>query len=225
MCQNFESSTYLKVISVSMYGWARQLLCRQNCMVCLMGARSQRMPLPNASINGFGTTIYNFTTGQQHCVQTMQKAAMTSSFCWQQHSVYADGGSILDGNVMTLQAMTHHVRMALRDSKMNVSQKQWDNPVAGIAQGNLAGPQIWAAVTTLLFELMHADGFVSTICCMISQYTKALTRFAFVDNTYLCISGISLLPPSTMALMQQLVTQWEGALVPKKNFWYLYEFE
>jgi len=131
----------------------------------------------------------------------------------------------------TLQAMTHHVQTAFGDLYTGASCQHWDKPVAGIGQGNGMGPQIWVAICTPLFELLHAEGFVSTICCAISWQTMTLASFAFVDNMDLYISGQPT-ASDTATLMQKLVSQWEGlltatggAIVPEKCFWYLMEFE
>jgi len=36
----------------------------------------------------------------------------------------------------------------------------WSELMAGIGQGNGAGPSIWAAVNTLLFAIMHSEEFL-----------------------------------------------------------------
>jgi len=74
---------------------------------------------------------------------------------------------------------------------------------------------------------MKEEGFLALVHCAMSQVSRAVGGFTFVDDTDLCVSG----PKSsgqTAALMQQSVTTWEGllwttggTLVPKKCFWYL----
>jgi len=56
--------------------------------------------------------------------------------------------------ISTLVNLRHHVRMAFGDSTHNQGQINWDLPTAGIGQGNGARPQIWAAVSSPLFEIM-----------------------------------------------------------------------
>ncbi len=44
--------------------------------------------------------------------------------------------------------------MAFGDSESYQGQDHWSQLAAGIGQGNGAGPHIWAAVSTPLFEVM-----------------------------------------------------------------------
>jgi len=56
--------------------------------------------------------------------------------------------------ISTLAQLRHQVRSAFGTSDMSQGQEDWPEPVAGIGQGNGAGPQIWAAVSTPLFEIL-----------------------------------------------------------------------
>jgi len=53
--------------------------------------------------------------------------------------------------VSTIHGMKHHVQSSYGDSAISQGQAQWKDPIAGIGQGNGAGPHIWAAVSTQLF--------------------------------------------------------------------------
>jgi len=59
----------------------------------------------------------------------------------------------------TLQNLQHHVRMFYRDSSTWEGNKVWAVLVAGIGQGNGAGPQIWAVVSTLILDLLRQEGY------------------------------------------------------------------
>jgi len=50
--------------------------------------------------------------------------------------------------ILTLQQMDHHIRTTYGDSAKSGNRKKWGSPIAGIGQGNGAGPQIWAAVSS-----------------------------------------------------------------------------
>ncbi len=123
--------------------------------------------------------------------------------------------------------MKHHTQTAHGDLSWFASCTTWGKPIMGIGQGNDAGPAIWAAISSPLFEIMKEEGFLELVHCAMSQVSRAVGGFAFVDDTDLCMSG----PESssqTAALMQQSVTTWEGllwttggTLVPEKCFWYL----
>jgi len=59
--------------------------------------------------------------------------------------------------IATLAQLWHHIRMAYGDSAQSQGQDEWTLPTAGIRQGNGTRPQIWAAVSSPLFEIMCAD--------------------------------------------------------------------
>jgi len=61
------------------------------------------------------------------------------------------------GMVHTLGNLKHHIRMAYGDSEINQGQQEWDQLMAGIGQGNGAGPQIWAVVSSPLFEILQQE--------------------------------------------------------------------
>jgi len=128
--------------------------------------------------------------------------------------------------------MEHSIRTTFGDSKKAGSHKNWGKPIAGIGQRNGAGPQIWAAVSSPLFELLQSKGFFATIVGAISKTSWKLSGFAFVDNTDLCIMHLSNNIVQVTKHMQGSISTWEGllqangrALVPDKCFWYLIDFE
>jgi len=84
-------------------------------------------------------------------------------------------------------------------------------PVAGIGQGNGTGPAIRAAVSSLLFEIMQEDRFLTQIICAMSSHEFCISGFAFVDDTDLCVSG-SPTVEATIQHMQDSITHWEGLL-------------
>jgi len=59
----------------------------------------------------------------------------------------------------TIKDMRHHTRTVHGDSTRFASRQTWNQPVAGIGQGNGAGPAIWATVSSPLFTIMQEDGF------------------------------------------------------------------
>jgi len=60
----------------------------------------------------------------------------------------------MESMIATLAQMQHHVQSAYSNSTNAQGQAEWKDPVAGIGQGNGAGPQIWAAVSTPLFTIL-----------------------------------------------------------------------
>jgi len=126
-----------------------------------------------------------------------------------------------------IHGMKHHTHRAHGNSTQFASCTTWGAPIAGIGQGNSVGPAIWAANSSPIFEIMKDDGFLALVQCTMSQVSRGIGGFVFVDDTDLCMSGPG---PSShvVELMQQLVTNWEGllwttggALILEKCFWYL----
>jgi len=62
--------------------------------------------------------------------------------------------SAIRSMIHTLAHLNHHIRTTFGDSEMAQGYDTWKDSVAGIGQGNGARPQIWAAVSTLLFNIM-----------------------------------------------------------------------
>jgi len=56
--------------------------------------------------------------------------------------------------VQTLHNMHHYTRMAFGNLTISQGQHKWGKPIEGIGQGNGTGPQIWAAVSSPLFEIL-----------------------------------------------------------------------
>jgi Reverse transcriptase (RNA-dependent DNA polymerase) len=134
----------------------------------------------------------------------------------------------------TLQNLEHYVR-----SSYDVSERTFNacdvNEVAiqGIGQGNRAGPQIWAAVSTVLLNALRSTGAGGTFQAAISGDEAKFVGYAFVDDTDLVIAGPEFeTSGSTAAAMQEALRIWEGclrasggAIEPSKTFWYGINFE
>jgi len=70
--------------------------------------------------------------------------------------------------ITTIHEMEHHIHTTFGDSKISASHSSWQAPMAGISQGNGAGPHIWAAVSALIFQLMCTAGFYAHVITAIS---------------------------------------------------------
>jgi len=114
--------------------------------------------------------------------------------------------------IATLHKMVHHIQTTYGDSTILASRTTWQAPTAGIGQGNGTGPQIWAAVSSPMFEIMQKDGFYVYIVTAISRREKTLVGFAFVDDTNLCIHGPQITSQNALLAMQKSVDNWEGLL-------------
>jgi len=140
--------------------------------------------------------------------------------------------SAVKSMITMLAMLSHHVRTTYGDSDIYQGQENWMELAAGIGQGNGVGPQIWAAVSTPLFEIMRAEGFVAQIICAMSKLSMELAGLAFVDNTDLIVNNPSNEVDQVSKKMQQSLSTWHGLLqatggelVPDKCFWYLINFK
>jgi len=134
--------------------------------------------------------------------------------------------------ITTIHDMQHHIRTTFGDSAQAATRQSWQAPIAGIGQGNGAGPQIWAAVSSPMIEIMRSDGFYAQVVSAISLISRQIVGFAFVDDTDLCVFGQHVHSQNVATEMQRSVNHWEGllratggALVPTKCFWYLIDFK
>jgi len=89
----------------------------------------------------------------------------------------------LKSMINTLVEMRHHIRTAYGDSNQGQNHKDWVDPIAGIGQGNGAGPQIWAAVSMVLFNIMREHGLLASIVSTISHQKLDISGFVFIDDT------------------------------------------
>jgi len=133
--------------------------------------------------------------------------------------------SAVQSLIQTLAHLNHHIHTAFGNSKSSQGFDKCEEYIAGIGQGNGAGPQIWAAISMLLFNIMWQEGFVATFICALSQQQWALAGLAFVDDMDLIINDPSNSTETVTRKLQQLLTMWHGLLcttgnelVPEKCF-------
>jgi len=109
----------------------------------------------------------------------------------------------------------------------------WAVPISDIRQGNGAGPQIWAVVSTPILDMLRDAGFGASFKLAVSGNQVSFMGYSFVDNTDLIQMGptITSTDLEVIPLMQAALTLWEqglcmtgGALIPEKSFWYLIDF-
>jgi len=72
------------------------------------------------------------------------------------------------------------------NSNQSQGQQKWAFPITGIGQGNGAGPQIWAVVSSPLFQILMMEGFIAQVICTISGHKYPLAGFGFVNDIDLC---------------------------------------
>jgi len=84
------------------------------------------------------------------------------------------GGSLpmIQSMITTIHEMEHHICTTFGDSKISASRATWQAPITGIRQGNGAGPQIWAAVSSPILDIMRSKGFYAHLITAISHMKK-----------------------------------------------------
>jgi hypothetical protein len=111
----------------------------------------------------------------------------------------------------TIQKLEHHVRMVFEESKKYFVQSG-TTPIQGIGQGNGAGPQIWALVSTPVLNMLRAEGKGATFVSAITRLPTTLVGFAFVDDTDLVTSGPNMSTDEVCKKIQESLTAWEGGI-------------
>jgi hypothetical protein len=132
----------------------------------------------------------------------------------------------------TIQDLQHHIRTVHGDSSTFFSGSNWEVPIHGVGQGNGAGPQTWAAVSTPIFNMLRGEGCGSVFESVLSRESLHFVGFAFVDDTDLVSSGFN--NTSGVHVIQNIqyaVLAWQGglyatggALAPEKSHWYYVDF-
>ena len=134
----------------------------------------------------------------------------------------------------TIQNLDHYIRTVYGDSTLSFSGKLWTVPIQGVGQGNGAGPQIWAVVSTPVLNMLRAEGYGAFFEASISKERMSFVGYAFVDDTDLVVTAKSDSDTFTEVAdaMQGSLTAWEGgicatggAIEPSKSHWYLIDFE
>jgi hypothetical protein len=141
----------------------------------------------------------------------------------------------IEAMFQTIQRLKHTVHTVYGDSERFFDARDI-HPVAiqGVGQGNGAGPQIWAAISTVLLNQARVTGMGGKFHHALTRETTDLVGYSFVDNTDLLTSGLTEEDSGDDVIdqMQILLDEWDGALratggalEPAKTFWYWIDFE
>lgn len=136
----------------------------------------------------------------------------------------------------TLQNLKHYIRTIYGDSKFSFGGDIWvaKIPIQGVGQGNGAGPQIWAAVSTPILNLLREEGHGVFYKTAIAGEAIHFVAYSFVDNTDLVAGSLDREATGQKVAedLQKALHMWErglhatgGAIVPSKTHWYLVDFK
>jgi len=82
----------------------------------------------------------------------------------------------------TIQQLHHFIQTAFGDSDHLFTGTTLHMPLQGVGQGNGAGPQIWAAVSSLIFDMVCNLGNGTTLQSLLTQEMVHFVGFGFVDD-------------------------------------------
>jgi hypothetical protein len=89
----------------------------------------------------------------------------------------------------TIQNLHHSIRIVYGNPELTFSGQLWTVPIQVVGQGNGAGPQIWAVVSTPFLNMLRHEGYGAYAGTAVTGTTVRFVGYAFVDDTDLCITG------------------------------------
>jgi hypothetical protein len=132
-----------------------------------------------------------------------------------------------------LQNMEYQIHTIYGDSELNFTRKLWAIPIQGIGQGNSAGPQIWAVVSTPMLDQLQAEGYGVVFLTSITNQHIHFVAYNVVDDCDIPSSHSGTLSYlEVITDLQGSIDMWQqslhvtgSALVPSKSHWFLIDFK
>ena len=114
----------------------------------------------------------------------------------------------------TLQEVQYHTRTVygVSDETFGGIHAVFSSNPQGAGQGNGAAPQLWALVSSKMFEMLHALGLQSVFSTPISGTEMHIVGFAYVDDSSLVTFSANHDVEATVQRMQKIVDTWEAAV-------------
>ena len=127
------------------------------------------------------------------------------------------------------------VSLSLNGKYPFLSSNWWCIALGLIHQArHVAGPMLWAVVSTPVLKVMRKEGHGTYFKACITGSEIRFVGYSFVDDTDLIQTAWSQTDTATDVVhaMQNALNMWEGAIratggaiVPSKSFWYLGDFQ
>jgi len=133
----------------------------------------------------------------------------------------------------TIQQLHHYIQTIHGDSDVSFTNNASNAPIQGIGQGNGVGLQIWAVVSSPIFDMVRNQGHGATFCASTSGNLFHFVGFGFVDDVDLVsVSNIGHVSnKEILQSMQSNLDLWEtglhtsgGALLADKSRWTFIDF-
>ena len=119
----------------------------------------------------------------------------------------------------------------MSDTTFGGLHKSYSSKPQGAGQGNGAAPQLWAVISSKMFQMLHTLDLTTKVISPIPNTDMLLVGFAYVDNSDLFTYSLEHNVQETVNKMQAIVNAWEqaakvtgGAIAPIKCWWYLIFF-
>jgi hypothetical protein len=134
---------------------------------------------------------------------------------------------------ITLQQLKHFIQTAHGTSESSFHASTI-HPIAiqGVGQGNGAGPQLWAAISTVVLNMLRNQGMGGYFESPISRRPLHIAGYAYVDDTDIITYSSGYNEQQVVAQMQQNINLWAGGLAstggqlePQKTYWYNINFK
>ncbi len=77
-----------------------------------------------------------------------------------------------------IQWLQHHIQTLFGDAHISAGTDLWAVPILGIGQGNGAGLQIWAVVSTPILDILREAGFGTTFKLTISGQSVSFMGYS-----------------------------------------------
>ena len=107
----------------------------------------------------------------------------------------------------SIQNLQPRIHTVFGDSEVGFSGALYVVPIQGVGQGNGARPQIWAVVSTPVFNMLRSLGFGAHLKATISGARLEFVGFAFVDADLVEIAR------STVETVQEVAGRMQGSLM------------
>ena len=130
----------------------------------------------------------------------------------------------------TVQRLVHNVRTAYGRSSGSYGGELSTTPPQGTGQGNGAAPSIWSILSSTIFQILHNEGYGTTLQSAITRNSLKTCGFSYVDDCDLICTGSN--PRRVAVRLQAILKAWDrymqvtgAAIAPDKCWWYLVDYK
>jgi len=154
----------------------------------------------------------------------MPNHVMTASYilCCHCFNALRSANESNQNDVWTIQELKCFISTMHGDYTRFFSGTKSGKPNQGVGQGNGAGPKIWVAISSLIFDYVCKQGYVVRFVSSISHNCIHVTGFGFVNNVDLLAANDSIEQTCDQVVqsIQGCLDSWEFSLwVSRGHYW------